>query len=39
MIKSYFSDSHFDGESDKWLAEFARDCVNSIGRLILKFIK
>lgn len=33
-----FSDSHFDGESDKWLAEFARDCVNSIGRLIIKFI-
>ena len=37
--RNSFSDSHFDGESDKWLAEFARDCVNSIGRLILKFIK
>ena len=37
--RNSFSDSHFDGESDKWLAEFARDCVNSIGRLIIKFIK
>lgn len=36
--RNSFSDSHFDGESDKWLAEFARDCVNSIGRLIIKFI-
>lgn len=37
--RNSFSDSHFDGESDKWLGEFARDCVNSIGRLIIKFIK
>lgn len=37
--RNSFSDSHFDGESEKWLAEFARDCVNSIGRLIIKFIK
>lgn len=36
--RNSFSDSHFDRESDKWLAEFARDCVNSIGRLIIKFI-
>ncbi len=37
--RNSFSDSHFDGESEKWLAEFAKDCVNSIGRLILKLIK
>lgn len=37
--RNSFSDSHFDGESERWLAEFARDCVNSIGRLVLKFIK
>lgn len=37
--RNQFSESHFDENSDKWLAEFARDCVNSIGRLILKFIK
>ncbi|MBL7967569.1 MAG: hypothetical protein JNK09_11260 [Prolixibacteraceae bacterium] len=37
--RNSFSDSHFDGESEQWLAEFARDCVNSIGRLIIKFIK
>lgn len=36
--RNSFSNSHFDGESQKWLAEFARDCVNSIGRLIIKFI-
>lgn len=34
-----FSESHFDRNSDKWLAEFSRDCVNSIGRLILKFME
>lgn len=36
--RNNFSESHFDKQSDKWLAEFTRDCVNSIGRLILKFI-
>jgi HEPN domain-containing protein len=39
QARNSFSDSHFDGESEKWLAEFTRDCVNSIGRLIIKFIK
>jgi hypothetical protein len=34
-----FSESHFDKQSNKWLAEFARDCVNSIGRLVLNFLK
>lgn len=37
--RNNFSESHFDKTSDKWLAEFARDCVNSVGRLVLKFIK
>lgn len=37
--RNNFSESHFDKISDKWLAEFTRDCVNSIGRLIIKFIK
>jgi hypothetical protein len=32
------SESHFDNDSEKWLAEFSRDCVNTIGRLILNFI-
>lgn len=33
-----YSDSHFDDNADQWLAEFSRDCVNSIARLVLKFI-
>lgn len=33
-----FSDSHFDNESNKWLASYSRDLVNSIGRLILHFL-
>jgi len=37
--RNSFSESHFNETSDSWLAEFARDCVNSIGRLILKFVK
>lgn len=36
--RNSFSESHFDNDSDRWLAEFVKDCVNSIGRLILKFI-
>lgn len=39
QARNSFSDSHFDGESEKWLAEFTRDCVNSIGRLIIKFLR
>ena len=35
--RNSFSESHFDNDSDEWLAEFVKDCVNSIGRLILKF--
>jgi hypothetical protein len=33
-----FSESHFAGDSQKWLATFARDMINSIGRLLLHFI-
>lgn len=33
-----FSESHFAGDAQKWLATFARDMVNSIGRLLLHFI-
>ena len=36
--RNNFSESHFDKTSDKWLAEFARDCVNSVSRLVLKFV-
>lgn len=37
--RNEFSDSHFDDSSDKWLADFSRDCVNSVGRLLLNFYK
>ncbi|ASV30236.1 hypothetical protein [Maribacter cobaltidurans] len=37
--RNNFSESHFDKTSDRWLAEFVRDCVNSVGRLVLKFVK
>ena len=33
-----FSEAHFGEDSQKWLALFARDLTNSIGRLILNFI-
>lgn len=33
------SDSHFDKSAEKWMAEFSRDCVHSIGRLIIHFLK
>lgn len=33
-----FSESHFADESQRWLALFARDLTNSIGRLLLNFI-
>lgn len=36
--RNHFSNAHFADESDKWLAELARDQVNSIVRLLLKFI-
>ncbi|MNN28923.1 hypothetical protein D3C81_1425060 [compost metagenome] len=33
-----FSESHFADDSQKWLATFSRDLINSIGRLLLHFI-
>lgn len=33
-----FSESHFADDAHKWLALFARDMTNSIGRLLLHFI-
>ena len=33
-----FSESHFAEDSHRWLAIFARDITNSIGRLLLHFI-
>ncbi|MGE1002645.1 hypothetical protein [Ralstonia pseudosolanacearum] len=33
-----FSESHFAGDSQRWLALFARDLINSIGRLMLHFM-
>ncbi|BCL90890.1 hypothetical protein ACNRBV_22845 [Ralstonia pseudosolanacearum] len=33
-----FSESHFADDSQRWLAIFARDLTNSIGRLLLHFI-
>ncbi|WP_417067112.1 hypothetical protein [Niveibacterium terrae] len=33
-----FSESHFGDESQRWLAIFARDLTNSIGRLMLNFM-
>ena len=32
-----FSESHFDQDAKKWLAIYARDLTNSIGRLLLHF--
>ena len=36
--RNRFSESHFAGDSEKWLALFARDLTNSIGRLLLNFL-
>lgn len=33
-----FSESHFADDSQRWLALFARDLTNSIGRLMLHFM-
>lgn len=33
-----FSEAHFADDSQKWLAGFARDMTNSIGRLLLHFL-
>ena len=36
--RNSFSESHFSDDAQKWLALFARDMTNSIGRLLLHFI-
>lgn len=36
--RNSFSESHFADDADRWLALFARDMTNSIGRLLLHFI-
>ena len=36
--RNSYSASHFDKDSEKWMAEFVRDIVNSIGRMIINFI-
>lgn len=36
--RNSFSESHFADDAQKWLALFARDMTNSIGRLLLHFI-
>jgi hypothetical protein len=36
--RNSFSESHFADDSQRWLALFARDLTNSIGRLLLHFI-
>ncbi len=36
--RNSFSESHFGDDSQRWLAVFARDLTNSIGRLLLNFI-
>lgn len=36
--RNSFSESHFDQEANKWVANFARDLLNSLARLILHFI-
>lgn len=33
-----FSESHFNVDSQQWLALFAQDLTNSLGRLLLNFI-
>ncbi|MCX7250791.1 MAG: hypothetical protein NTX37_04680 [Burkholderiales bacterium] len=35
--RNSFSESYFAGDSEKWLALFARDLTNSIGRFLLNF--
>ncbi|MCB5226908.1 hypothetical protein JAO78_008775 [Alishewanella sp. 16-MA] len=36
--RNSFSESHFDKDANKWLAIYARDLTNSIGRLLLHFV-
>lgn len=36
--RNSFSESHFDQEANRWVANFARDLLNSLARLVLHFI-
>ena len=36
--RNSFSESHFDQDANKWIANFARDLLNSVARLILHFV-
>ncbi len=36
--RNSFSESHFGDDSQRWLALFARDLTNSVGRLLLNFM-
>lgn len=36
--RNSFNESHFADDAQKWLATFARDMTNSIGRRLLHFI-
>jgi len=36
--RNTFSESHFDQVAEEWLAEFVRDCTNTIIRLLIKFM-
>lgn len=36
--RNSFSESHFSQEAQRWLAVYARDLTNSIGRLLLHFM-
>lgn len=36
--RNSFSESHFSNDANKWLAIYARDLTNSIGRLLLHFV-
>ena len=36
--RNRFSESHFEGEAERWLAVFARDLCNSVLRLMLHFM-
>ena len=36
--RNSFSESHFSNDASKWLAIYARDLTNSIGRLLLHFV-
>lgn len=36
--RNRFSESHFAGDSEEWIADHVRDYVNTVARLVLKFM-